>query len=142
MSSLEDGPRDLWISTKADSSNGVLIEVRDTGPGLEPKNEPRLFEAFYTTKPTGMGMGLSISRTIIDDHGGRLWASANKPRDAIFQFTAPAHSDSGSCWVLRLSHADGAPLCSDAHERSGGEAHTEDRARTPCPSCPRQGSWC
>jgi signal transduction histidine kinase len=96
MSCNDDQVRELRISAKADASNGVLVTVRDTGPGLCPNDADRLFEAFYTTKPMGMGMGLSISRSIIEDHGGRLWASANVPRGAIFQFTVPAHSDGGS----------------------------------------------
>ena len=95
-SSRSDGVSSLRIGTKADASNGVLVTVRDTGPGLRPNDADRLFEAFYTTKPMGMGMGLSISRSIIEDHGGRLWASANVPRGAIFQFTVPAHSDGES----------------------------------------------
>jgi signal transduction histidine kinase len=64
--------------------------VRDSGPGLEPAKLERLFEPFYTTKPGGMGMGLSICRSIIEAHGGRLWAEANEPRGAIFRFTVPA----------------------------------------------------
>ena len=78
------------ISTKTDASNGVLVAVRDTGPGLDPKNVDRLFEAFYTTKPEGMGMGLAICRSIIEAHGGRLWATANEPQGAVFQFTLPS----------------------------------------------------
>jgi signal transduction histidine kinase len=64
--------------------------VRDTGPGLAPAIFDRLFEAFYTTKPSGLGMGLSICRSIIEAHGGRLWAEANEPRGAVFQFLTPA----------------------------------------------------
>jgi signal transduction histidine kinase len=60
------------------------------GPGLDPESVDRLFEAFYTTKPQGMGMGLAICRSIIEAHGGRLWAMANEPRGAVFQFTLPA----------------------------------------------------
>ena len=67
--------------------------MRDTGPGLDPKSVDRLFEAFYTTKPEGMGMGLSICRSIIQAHGGRLWATANEPRGAVFQFTLPSEPD-------------------------------------------------
>jgi signal transduction histidine kinase len=96
MSCNDDQARVRRISTEADASNGVLVTVRDTGPGLRPNDADRLFEAFYTTKPTGMGMGLSISRSIIEDHGGRLWASANVPRGAIFQFTVPTRSDGES----------------------------------------------
>ena len=79
----------MWISTGGDASRGVLVAVRDSGPGLDPTSVDRLFEAFYTTKPDGMGMGLAICRSIIEAHGGRLWASANKPRGAVFQFTLP-----------------------------------------------------
>ncbi|HTD17019.1 MAG TPA: ATP-binding protein, partial [Chthoniobacterales bacterium] len=67
----------------------VLVSVADTGPGLDPNALDRLFEAFYTTKPQGLGMGLAISRSIIEAHGGRLWASANVPKGALFQFTLP-----------------------------------------------------
>jgi signal transduction histidine kinase len=67
----------------------VLLAVRDSGPGLDPKGLDRLFDAFYTTKPQGLGMGLAISRSIIEAHGGRLSARANTPRGAVFQFTLP-----------------------------------------------------
>jgi signal transduction histidine kinase len=68
----------------------VCVVVRDTGRGLRPESLSRLFEPFYTTKPDGMGMGLSICRSIIEAHGGRLWAARCKPRGALFQFTIPA----------------------------------------------------
>jgi signal transduction histidine kinase len=68
----------------------VRVVVRDTGHGLRPESLPRLFEPFYTTKPDGMGMGLSICRSIIEAHGGRLWATKCEPRGALFQFTIPA----------------------------------------------------
>jgi hypothetical protein len=64
--------------------------VRDTGRGIDPENIERVFEAFYTTKSSGVGMGLSICRSIIEAHGGRLWADANEPRGAVFQFTVPS----------------------------------------------------
>jgi signal transduction histidine kinase len=67
----------------------VVIAVRDSGPGLEPEGRERLFEAFYTTKPQGLGLGLAISRRIIEAHGGRLWASAHNDHGATFQFTLP-----------------------------------------------------
>ena len=89
MSDIEAGGRELRISTETDAAGGVLVTVRDTGPGLDPTGVNRLFEAFYTTKPGGMGMGLSISRSIIEAHGGRLWACANEPCGAVFQFTLP-----------------------------------------------------
>jgi len=73
--------------------NQVLIIVRDSGPGLDPKIVDRLFDAFYTTKPQGLGMGLAISRSIVAAHGGRLWASANAPRGAVFQFTLPIREE-------------------------------------------------
>jgi len=70
----------------------VLVMVQDTGPVLDPAKLERLFEAFYTTKPNGLGMGLSICRSIIEVHGGRLWASANTPSGAIFQFALPCEA--------------------------------------------------
>ena len=96
MSGVTEGARDLLISTGEAESDGVLVAVRDSGPGLAPATLERLFEAFYTTKPGGLGMGLSICRSIIEAHGGRLWASANVPRGAIFHFTVPAHPGSAS----------------------------------------------
>jgi PAS domain S-box-containing protein len=91
MSGVADGNRELQISIDAVPSEGsVRVGVRDTGPGLSPESLPRLFEPFYTTKPEGMGMGLSICRSIIEAHGGRLWATGCEPRGALFQFTIPA----------------------------------------------------
>jgi PAS domain S-box-containing protein len=90
MSGIEDGNRELHVSTESIEPEGVCVAVRDTGHGLRPENLPRLFEPFYTTKPDGMGMGLSISRSIIEAHGGRLWATGCEPRGALFQFTIPA----------------------------------------------------
>ena len=90
MSGVEDGNRELHISTARIEPEGVCVAVRDTGHGLRPESLPRLFEPFYTTKPDGMGMGLSICRSIIEAHGGRLWATSCEPRGALFQFTIPA----------------------------------------------------
>jgi signal transduction histidine kinase len=90
MSSVEDGNRELHISSASIEPEGVCVAVRDTGLGLRPESLPRLFEPFYTTKPDGMGMGLSICRSIIEAHGGRLWATRCEPRGALFQFTIPA----------------------------------------------------
>jgi signal transduction histidine kinase len=90
MSGVEDGNRELHISTVSIEPEGVCVAVRDTGHGLRPESLPRVFEPFYTTKPDGMGMGLSICRSIIEAHGGRLWATGCEPRGALFQFTIPA----------------------------------------------------
>jgi signal transduction histidine kinase len=90
MSGVEDGNRELHISTVSIEPEGVCVTVRDTGHGLRPESLQRLFEPFYTTKPDGMGMGLSICRSIIEAHGGRLWATRCEPRGALFQFTIPA----------------------------------------------------
>jgi C4-dicarboxylate-specific signal transduction histidine kinase len=92
MSGMREGARELLICTEKAESNDVLVAVRDSGPGLDLKNLDRLFEAFYTTKVQGMGIGLAICRSIIEAHGGRLWARANAPCGAIFQFTLPAHT--------------------------------------------------
>src|SRR6478735_3782104 len=89
MSGVEDGNRELHISTVSIEPEGVRVEVRDTGPGLSPESLSRLFEPFYTTKPDGMGLGLSICRSIIEAHGGRLWATGCEPQGALFQFTVP-----------------------------------------------------
>jgi PAS domain S-box-containing protein len=94
MSAAGEGSRELLISTGKAESDGVLVAVRDSGPGLAPASFQRLFEAFYTTKPGGLGMGLSICRSIIEAHRGRLWATANVPQGAVFQFTVSAHPGS------------------------------------------------
>jgi PAS domain S-box-containing protein len=85
------GSRNLLISTVEDKPNGVLATVRDSGPGLNPESLERLFDPFYTTKPGGLGMGLSICRSIVEAHGGRMWAAANVPQGASFHFRLPAH---------------------------------------------------
>jgi PAS domain S-box-containing protein len=89
MGDLGEERRELLISTRTDAAGGVLVAVRDSGPGLDPTSAHCVFEAFYTTKSTGLGMGLAICRSIIEAHGGRLWASANQPRGTVFQFTLP-----------------------------------------------------
>ena len=89
MSAVGVASRELVISTSKTEPNGVGVAVRDSGPGLDPANLEGAFEAFHTTKPGGLGVGLSICRSIIEAHGGRLWASANTPRGATFQFTLP-----------------------------------------------------
>jgi PAS domain S-box-containing protein len=91
MGAVEAGPRELSITTDRAEPSGVLVAVKDSGPGVAPANLEQLFAPFYTTKADGLGMGLSICRSIIEAHGGRLWVTANLPRGAIFSFTLPAH---------------------------------------------------
>jgi C4-dicarboxylate-specific signal transduction histidine kinase len=90
MSSVDYVRRELSISTDPSGADNILVAVRDSGPGIDPEHLDRVFDSFYTTKPNGMGLGLSICRSIVDAHGGRLWADANEPRGAVFQFTLPA----------------------------------------------------
>ena len=93
MSAMSEGLRELLITTSKTESGDMLVAVCDTGPGLAPAVLENLFKAFHTTKPNGLGLGLSICRSIIEAHGGRLWASANAPRGAVFHFTLPAQPD-------------------------------------------------
>jgi C4-dicarboxylate-specific signal transduction histidine kinase len=90
MAELRDGIRELHITTEQVQSEGVLVAVQDSGPGLNPEKLGRLFEPFYTTKQNGMGMGLSICRSIVEAHSGRLWATGLASQGALFQFTIPA----------------------------------------------------
>ena len=96
MNRTNETSRELRLSTERDGPNGVLIAVRDSGVGLNPEDLEHLFDPFYTTKPDGMGMGLAISRSIIEAHGGRLWATLNSPCGAVFQFTLPQDDENGS----------------------------------------------
>jgi signal transduction histidine kinase len=89
MSDASEQSRDLLIATAEDKPGGVRVEVRDSGPGLSRESLERLFDPFYTTKRGGMGMGLSICRSIIEAHGGQVGATANVPRGATFHFTLP-----------------------------------------------------
>ena len=92
-------PRELWVRSHVHEAGMVVVAVQDTGIGLAEENLERVFEAFYTTKSEGMGMGLSISRSIIDAHGGQLWPSANDGHGVTFQFTLPTedvHEESGA----------------------------------------------
>ena len=89
MGGTSDGPRELLVSSKKNDLQDLLVAVRDSGPGLDPNSLDNLFTAFFTTKPKGMGMGLAISRSIIEAHGGRLWATPNNGQGATFQFTLP-----------------------------------------------------
>jgi signal transduction histidine kinase len=95
MRDAGEDERELLISTRSEPDD-VSVEVRDSGPGLTPAALDRVFEAFYTTKPNGLGLGLSICRSIIEAHNGRLWASADLPRGASFQFTLPAIANTAS----------------------------------------------
>jgi C4-dicarboxylate-specific signal transduction histidine kinase len=95
MGSVEAPARMLSIRTEQTEPEGILLAVHDSGPGIDPDHLQRVFDPFYTTKNSGLGMGLSICRSIIDAHGGRLWAEANEPHGAVFRFTLPAaHEDS------------------------------------------------
>jgi C4-dicarboxylate-specific signal transduction histidine kinase len=89
MKDVAQRPRELLIRSQPDGNQAVVVSVQDTGGGLDPKDVERVFDAFYTTKPGGMGMGLAICQTIVAAHGGRLWASANEPFCTVFQFTLP-----------------------------------------------------
>ena len=89
MSGVKTHPRELLITSGKSKSGEVVVAVRDSGAGLDPKNVERIFDPFFTTKPEGMGLGLSISRTIIEAHGGTLWATPNEGRGATIQFTLP-----------------------------------------------------
>jgi signal transduction histidine kinase len=96
MGEVHGRRRELLVGTEKDASSEVLVAVRDSGPGLDLESFDRLFDAFYTTKPNGIGMGLAISRSIIAAHGGRLWATSNVPHGAVFQFTLPPHRETAS----------------------------------------------
>ncbi len=85
----ESDRRELKVKSQTDGARNVLVSVDDAGPGLDAESRDRIFDAFYTTKPDGTGMGLAISRSIVEGHGGRIWATANEPRGAIFQFVIP-----------------------------------------------------
>jgi len=102
MSGSTDTARKLLIRTEQDGSGVVLVAVEDSGPGLNPDGLDQLFDPFYTTKPGGMGMGLSICRSIIEAHGGRVWAVANTSQGATFQFTLPQRRETAPKASARL----------------------------------------
>ena len=93
MSDVGDRPRQLIVRTTRAEPDSVLVAVQDTGPGIIATDRERIFDAFFTTKSGGLGMGLSVCRTIIEAHRGKLWATAAVPDGAIFQFTLPITSD-------------------------------------------------
>jgi signal transduction histidine kinase len=93
MASVIDRPRELLVCSKPDESGQVLVSVKDRGIGIDRENLEKIFDAFYTTKSQGMGMGLAISRSIIEAHGGRLWAMANNDCGATFQFSLPSGAE-------------------------------------------------
>jgi C4-dicarboxylate-specific signal transduction histidine kinase len=96
MRDVSEGTRELLVATSRTDSDDVIVAVQDSGPGLPTEGLERIFEAFYSTKPAGMGMGLSICKSIVEAHGGRLWATPNIPQGAVFQFTLPAQRESAS----------------------------------------------
>jgi C4-dicarboxylate-specific signal transduction histidine kinase len=96
MQPVTDRPRRLVIRSRQDETQQVLVGVTDCGVGISAENVDRLFNAFFTTKSGGMGMGLSICRSIVEAHGGRLWAAATMPHGATFQFTLPVNADTAS----------------------------------------------
>jgi PAS domain S-box-containing protein len=122
MGSFDAGERKLLVSIEQSQTNGILATVRDTGPGIAPEHRERVFETFYTTKSGGVGMGLSICRSIIDAHGGRLWADANEPRGAVFHLALPTSKGvdfpSGGSRPTAGDHADATyqPLLSAKHD--------------------------
>jgi C4-dicarboxylate-specific signal transduction histidine kinase len=100
MRDVNDGPRRLTVSTRVEAPSQVVVSISDTGIGVREDPIDRLFEPFYTTKASGMGMGLSVSRSIVESHGGRLWASVNRGPGATFTFTLPAASGSMPAGVV------------------------------------------
>jgi signal transduction histidine kinase len=93
MQPVTDRPHELVIRTRQDGPEFVLVAVKDSGVGISPENADNLFNAFFTTKTSGMGMGLSICRSIVEAHGGRIWAEPNVPQGTTFHFTLPLHRE-------------------------------------------------
>jgi signal transduction histidine kinase len=88
-----NGTRELAINSQPADNQQLIVSISDTGVGLPVAQADQIFNAFFTTKPNGTGMGLRISRSIVESHGGRLWATDNSPRGAIFHVTLPIHAD-------------------------------------------------
>jgi C4-dicarboxylate-specific signal transduction histidine kinase len=129
MSETRDVARQLLIRTEKAEAGGVLVAVRDTGPGLAPRTAEHVFAPFHTTKPSGLGLGLSICRSIVEAHGGRLWASANEPSGAIFQFTVPASPDSVREGCPTPAHA--VPIDATRAATKPASAHTPPATAVP-----------
>ena len=140
MSSLGDGPRELLVGTERRQKEAV-VSVYDSGPGVAPEQHEHVFEAFYTTKSNGIGIGLSICRSIIDAHGGLLWVEANSPRGAVFRFSVPGIANElkyspASIHLPREPHADSAR---GAAHRAVSAGSTSPRPSTPRSRRPRRG---
>src|SRR3546814_20639106 len=120
MSGVSEGSRGLLIGTGKDASGRVLVAVQDSGPELNPESFERLFDSFYTTKPGGMGMGLSIGRSIVEAHGGCIWATPNPGLGSTVHFTLPIndqHAVSGKIGSASCRER----VCQDGtHEGDGG----------------------
>jgi signal transduction histidine kinase len=141
MSTVEAGPRELSISAEPTQTGGVLVSVRDSGPGIDPDHLDRVFEAFYTTKSSGVGMGLSICRSIIDAHGGRLWADMNASRGAVFRFTLPGADKelTDSVRPARLTREPREDTVSDAAHQPAYEGNKRPRRSGRGRGQPRRG---
>jgi PAS domain S-box-containing protein len=114
MQSVTDRPRELVIRSREDETQQVFVSVTDCGVGISAENADRLFNAFFTTKASGMGMGLSICRSIVEAHDGRLWAAANAPHGATFQFTLPVNADTASRLSPKAVQRTGCPAATSA----------------------------
>jgi signal transduction histidine kinase len=106
MSAVDDRPRELLIKTECDQADCVRLSVKDAGVGFTPQAADKLFQAFHTTKTDGMGIGLSISRSIIEAHRGRLWATANDGPGATFSFSIPSTRDNPAASQPRFNQTD------------------------------------
>jgi PAS domain S-box-containing protein len=106
MSTIDDRPRELFVRTEREEGNQVRLSVKDSGVGITPQAADKIFEAFYTTKTDGMGIGLSISRSIIEAHQGRLWASANDGPGSTFSFVIPCGAEGSACAEIRDNRTD------------------------------------
>ena len=115
MHAVDNDTRQVLITTSQAELNDLCIGVRDTGPGLSPQTLSHLFEPFYTTKPNGMGMGLAICRSIIEAHGGRLWATRCEPRGALFGLRSPPSEPPA---VIDVAYWPSATYCTATRPRS------------------------